>query len=400
MMKQSLRSIVRGLTPIFASLLVVPATALAADGTYRAIYEFEDPPHSLTAADSSGYGNTMALNGLIFGPGHTGEGLQLQGGSLPQTAASASLTLPEALTVEAWIQGGEFLNSYPAGGALFEITVPNLGNPSSVFFVAVNPDGTLHMQVNGEGTVGTCPVFNSSQFYTIPLAWTISNNQAVAPPWMHVAASYDGMNARLFINGVNVGTSPCTTGPLANMALPKPLATFSLGNVIGQSGFSTFGGTVDEVRITWGRSEPFLCPGNFSGGASAVPQKAMSDSRAGFCIDAASTAEVAYGDASNPTKGCGLRGLRVCSYSELISAAYDGIVTPLACPPLQACGAGQGYRVSDVVFNPGTLFQYFAGSVDPTLVPSGLKIPVAPALAILGNTMGPTVAPMPYYCCK
>mgnify|MGYP000877331085 CR=1 FL=1 len=61
--------------------------------------------------------------------------------------------------------------------------------------------------------------------------------------WQHVAATYDGANLRIFVNGVQVGTA-ASTAPI------NPGATYQLtiGNW-SQSNTRGFIGKIDEVRI-------------------------------------------------------------------------------------------------------------------------------------------------------
>ena len=70
---------------------------------------------------------------------------------------------------------------------------------------------------------------------SIPIA--VPNNA-----WAHVAFTYDGTNARSYLNGVLTATDP-STGTIPARGMPLHIGAFDM------TGYSIFAGSVDEVRI-------------------------------------------------------------------------------------------------------------------------------------------------------
>ena len=69
------------------------------------------------------------------------------------------------------------------------------------------------------------------------------NSGAVKVPlnkWTHVAATWGAAGAKLYIDGVEVGSDPITTGPGSGFG----------GNVLIRAGSSQSGGIIDELRIS------------------------------------------------------------------------------------------------------------------------------------------------------
>lgn len=59
--------------------------------------------------------------------------------------------------------------------------------------------------------------------------------------WTHLAATYDGSNLRIYVNGVEAGITP-VTGPMVTSTLPLRIG----GNALWGEFFR---GVIDEVRI-------------------------------------------------------------------------------------------------------------------------------------------------------
>ncbi len=70
-----------------------------------------------------------------------------------------------------------------------------------------------------------------------------SSSNVVLSQWTHIAATYDGANLKLYINGVLEGTPPATGG-----FVPNPSSQFSIGNYNDGSSYY-FNGKIDEVRL-------------------------------------------------------------------------------------------------------------------------------------------------------
>ncbi|GAB4121083.1 MAG: hypothetical protein Fur005_24710 [Roseiflexaceae bacterium] len=88
-----------------------------------------------------------------------------------------------------------------------------------------------------------------------------SNVRLVANQWYHVAATYDGTNARVYVNG-NQGTS-------ANLRTLAPAGVLRVG---GLGGFAFFNGQMDKLRISSvvRYTAAFTAPGRFSSDVSTL----------------------------------------------------------------------------------------------------------------------------------
>ena len=173
-----------------------------------------------TTADASGRGNTGTVTSTTWTTaGRIGNALVFNGTTSWVTVAdSASLDLTTAMTVEAWV-------------------FPTVTLPQWVSLVSKEQTGSLAYFLYARGTGGPAHgVFtgNAEQILYGTTALT-------ANTWTHVAATYDGAQQRLYVNGTQVG-SRTQTGAIAASSLP-----LRIGGNTPYGNFFT--GRIDEVRV-------------------------------------------------------------------------------------------------------------------------------------------------------
>lgn len=171
--------------------------------------------------DSSGHNNFGSLSGALWTTdGRYSGALKFDGANATVTVPdSASLHLSSAMSLEAWV--------YPtsASGGWSTILLKETAG-GLVYMLESDPDNrpTCYISISNGGL----------QSVTGPQPLTIND-------WTHLAATYDGGQLRLFVNGVEVvsqeisGSIATSTGPLC----------FGGNSIWGEF----FAGRIDEVRI-------------------------------------------------------------------------------------------------------------------------------------------------------
>ncbi|HRI04238.1 MAG TPA: Calx-beta domain-containing protein [Pyrinomonadaceae bacterium] len=180
-----------------------------------------------TANDIGGSNNGTLQSGAVFAPGKVGQAFALNGGaSVVDVPRSASLE-SGFVSVDAWVRPDSV-------GTTYNIVTKN--NTS-----AIRPNYGLELRADGR--------FN---FYASSANGNFrarqSNTLAVAGTWYHVAGTWDGTEARLYINGVD------EAGPADAGGLTGPIDHTNGANLtIGAHGFGSplpaIDGVVDEVEI-------------------------------------------------------------------------------------------------------------------------------------------------------
>jgi hypothetical protein len=157
--------------------------------------KFDDPAGSVTAADSSGNGRTAsAFNGVTFGAaGRRGLAASFDGVNdyvkVPAWAYGINFT------VSAWVNLPDFIGFYVVGSN-------GVGSGSvGGFTFYIKPSGSwvyaCQLQASDGSSMGEA-VGSSLQPYT--------------GQWVHLAATYDGNQIQLYLNGVADGAPFTTTG--------------------------------------------------------------------------------------------------------------------------------------------------------------------------------------------
>lgn len=171
--------------------------------------------------DRSGFQNDAQVIGAVYVDGVRDSAMAFDGDDYLETPDSSALDIDEEVTIMAWISPSsisqydriiakshtEDLNPWTMYGLLFDA-----GNHSRM---EISTDENQNF-LNGVST--------------IPL------NQ-----WTHLAATYDGSEMRLFVNG-NLDASTAHTGPIDINDMPLTVARSGFGS-------NYFKGEIDDVRV-------------------------------------------------------------------------------------------------------------------------------------------------------
>lgn len=208
-----------------ASDFVLASQKPAVVGAERLVLDFEEGTSGGTAVnDSSGAGNhgAFASNSLTrAAAGHNASG------ALTYSAAGGMVSVPDAdsldlannVTMEAWI--------YPTAAPGSEsIIVLKEGAYALRLSPTRQVEAAIKTAVAGTGTFVAASV-------PVPLN-----------TWTHVAASYDGLQIGVFLNGALSSMIVAPNGPVSVTTTP-----LTIGGRTGSTA-SSFIGTIDEVRVS------------------------------------------------------------------------------------------------------------------------------------------------------
>jgi len=182
--------------------------------------------------DTSKYGN----NGTIVGApkvvaGHKGDALDFNGvsdGVEIITSESLAKTAKQ-ITLEAWI--------FPRGNAQIEIVTKWDG---------VN-NGIIHFEIQAGGIIRYCMRRVDGALDAVMIDLSTPGGSFSLKEWTHIAETYDGKTARIYVNGSEVLNGACA-GDMRDNADVK----YWIGCLYTTQG-RWFDGLIDEVRI-WSRS--------------------------------------------------------------------------------------------------------------------------------------------------
>jgi hypothetical protein len=193
-------------------------------------WRFDDGPGSASARDSSGHGNNGALVGLnsnnVWVSGRSGTAMEFGGAGWVLVTPSESLdAITDRLTIAAWVN--------------LEGMIMNWGTAASRQIGSSN-DQHYHLSLNAEGKPSMFVVTASAP------SFTMAPDAVVPRTWVHLAGTYDGATARLYVNGAQVDSKP-VTGSFAPDSTPLILG----GNGNDATGVPTelFPGRVDEIML-------------------------------------------------------------------------------------------------------------------------------------------------------
>jgi hypothetical protein len=195
-----------------AAITAAPVTGLVA------AYAFSEGTGT-TVGDGSGSGNAGTVTNATWTPGgKSGGALAFNGNSARVTIPdAASLRLTTAMTLEAWVNPSTVSSAWRDviykgdDNYLLEATSPSSGAPGAGAILGTGDANTFG-----------------------PAALSVNT-------WTHLAATYDGAQLRLYVNGVAVA-SLARTGPLMTSTHPLEIGGDSL---YGQY----FAGLIDDVRV-------------------------------------------------------------------------------------------------------------------------------------------------------
>ena len=199
---------------------VASATTAAPTTGLVAAYAFNEGTGT-TTGDTSGNANTGTLtNGPLWTPtGKYGAAVSFDGvNDLILVPASASLNLTTAMTLEAWVNPAVTLSGWKA-----------IVQKETDAYLLSASSSQQNRPAGGATLNSVCCTNAYATAALVPNTWT------------HVAATYNGTQMQLYINGVPVSSVPAT-GLIETTTTPLR---------IGGNTYSTefFSGLIDEVRI-------------------------------------------------------------------------------------------------------------------------------------------------------
>jgi len=181
-----------------------------------------DETSGLTVADSSVFGNDGILTGSEWTNGIVGGALEFDGtDGYVSVPSSSSLQLTSALTIAGWIKA----NSWDSGNEVDPIARKGEGNPNNYQLAVVDGRATFYLdggEADDDGFVGNTPL-NTDQ-------------------WYHIAATWDGVAVRIYVDGVVDNDPSDSRGDV----IGTDTRPFYLG---GRSGTDLLDGTLDDIRL-------------------------------------------------------------------------------------------------------------------------------------------------------
>ena len=224
--------------------LVLAGMANAVDPDLAAHWKFDDGAGTV-AFDSSGNGNDGEFVGdPKWVPGHLGGALEFDGDDYLNCGNGPSLQIRDEITIAFWFKVEAFQNTWEAFMAKGD-------NSYRTSRSAGTGDGT-HMGASGTSVGGGNGWFDAPTIVT--------DNQ-----WHHMAATYDGAEGKIYIDGILELTSP-GTGQINE-------STYDLwiGANSQQSG-RFFNGLLDDMRIYSRALMDIEILGVMAGGGAEYPQ--------------------------------------------------------------------------------------------------------------------------------
>jgi len=190
-------------------------------GALPVAYWRMDENTGVLAQDASGNGNNGTLtNGPTWTQGKNGPCLKFDGtNDYVDVGNGASLrNMGSAVTVEAWVK----YNAYGGGGSSYSVIAVK-GDPWT--FLLENQNNKINFRVTAGGV---------DSMAQDSVAHELNR-------WYHFAGTYDGVNIRIYKDGVQVGITP-RTGALAVNDITAKIGTYQGTNY-------NFNGLIDDVRI-------------------------------------------------------------------------------------------------------------------------------------------------------
>lgn len=180
------------------------------------------------ALDSAGSHHGDLTNGGAFAPGQRGQAFQLDGLDdavlFPGTRHGALDLTNQQLSVSAWVNLASI--SQPFG----------LGHVIVGKYWTTSADGYQLQVFNGQLRLDLAT--NAQPDFYLAASQILPTNQ-----WVHVAGTYDGSRARLYLNGAEIASAPLSGSILHNDY------DLAIGNDNGLSTEYGFNGLLDEVMI-------------------------------------------------------------------------------------------------------------------------------------------------------
>src|SRR3990172_5414518 len=207
---------------IFVTLLLngaISANSAFSGGGY---WSFNEGSGNV-AQDSSGNGNNGTLNGAVsWTVGKSGSALNFNGGSDRVLVPDApSLDITDQITIAAWIKPKTRDTQYV-------IRKARAGSTDG-YELSLSSSGKVFVRFNERSSGDAFKVMS------------VSNYPTDGATWMHVAATHDGLDIKLYINGL------LETGRPAVLFIGANNNALSIG--AQDDGYRPFRGVVDEVHL-------------------------------------------------------------------------------------------------------------------------------------------------------
>jgi len=176
--------------------------------------------------DKSGNGNNGTNYGATFVPGKINQSLNFDGiNNYVEVADSTSLDITNQITVEGWIKLNSFSQRSTIAGRWRDINDIN----ERGYLLTVSTDGSPMFYISTTGA-------NYPKAGASPL----STGQ-----WYHLIGTYDGVNIKLYVNGVLSATTP----QVGNIYLNNESLLIGANDGWGGTTRKFTNGLIDEVKI-------------------------------------------------------------------------------------------------------------------------------------------------------
>ena len=188
-----------------------------------------DEGQGTTAYDSAGT-NHGTISGAQWTAGKTDSALDFDGvNDYVNCGDGASLDGMAAITLSAWI--------YPKGWGGID--------RGRILSKRVDPHNAYELGVNGDlGELGKNRIAASFYGYNDVIGVFSSNNSISLNQWFHIAATSNGSQQKIYINGIEDGSSNVNIGNIRDAA-----ANLWIGQITSAYINGAFDGTIDEVIV-------------------------------------------------------------------------------------------------------------------------------------------------------
>lgn len=182
-----------------------------------------------TGTDVTGNGNNGVVNGAVPAAGQVGGALEFDGVNDYVNVDGLDVTGSE-ITLTAWVNSDNLFNC-SAGDCRIASKATGAGEQDHFIMISTTSSGgsKLRFRLKAGGSTQTL---------------IASSGNIVTGQWMHVAATYDGANMRVFVDGAEVG-SVAKTGTIAT----NPTVPFWIGNNPPTAISRPWDGKIDDVRL-------------------------------------------------------------------------------------------------------------------------------------------------------
>ena len=240
--------IVNGTAVYTTTWFVPPTAALPIVNSTQTVLLMDVGSAGAYITDSSSYAQTLTVNGTLaynaaspYSPVNLGGSAYFDGSSANFNVTTVSAfqlaTANTPFTIECWVYPVTQLN----GTGIITGSYPGSGNIPFVIAGATTLAGS-----NASGSFLSAGYFNGSSYQmVIQTATSLTLNT-----WSHIALSYDGTTARLFLNGIQLGS---VTGAWTTAAIQSPLYIGRRWDTAGTLSF--FNGYITNVRFVNGISQ-------------------------------------------------------------------------------------------------------------------------------------------------